>query len=246
MAELKLPKLKTRVRFPSPAPSQRRLIWTQAIAMSPPPTGDTGTGFRGGTSSGRSVGCRQGSRKPQRQVNGAKCATCTRPVTTSTTRPRRTGHDNTAAAAARPHGRAVHGCLSRMQGNLHLRFLGGRGTVRYPSYPTSYEGSIPFTRSTSLQVVDSRGKIQPRPPLIRRRSAGGAMAQATARPGSSERRHGWPSVEPGLAQVVDRGGICRRTTSGDVNVKCANFRSLFLHSCARAPMSTDDSVRRGK
>ena len=76
MAELKLPKLKTRVRFPSPAPSQRRLIWTQAIAMSPPPTGDTGTGFRGRTSSGRSVGCRQGSRKPQRQVNGARCAAC--------------------------------------------------------------------------------------------------------------------------------------------------------------------------
>jgi len=42
------------------------------------------------------------------------------------------------------------GCLSRMRGNLHVRFLGGRDTARYPSYPTSYEGSIPFTRSNSI------------------------------------------------------------------------------------------------
>ena len=76
MAELLLPKQIAWVRFPSPAPRQRRLIWTQAIAMSPPPTGRTGMEFHGRPCIRRSVGCRQGSRKLQRQVSGARCATC--------------------------------------------------------------------------------------------------------------------------------------------------------------------------
>ena len=42
----------------------------------------------------------------------------------------------------------LNGCLSRMQGNLHVRFLGGDMTVRSYPYPTAYEGSIPFTRSS--------------------------------------------------------------------------------------------------
>src|SRR5690554_1935383 len=41
----------------------------------------------------------------------------------------------------------LNGCLSRMQGNLHVRFLGGDATVRSCPYPTYDEGSIPFTRS---------------------------------------------------------------------------------------------------
>ena len=44
----------------------------------------------------------------------------------------------------------LNGCLSRMQGNLHVRFLGGDMTVRSYPYPTAYEGSIPFTRSSFL------------------------------------------------------------------------------------------------
>jgi hypothetical protein len=38
-------------------------------------------------------------------------------------------------------------CLSRMQGNLHVRFLGEGGAARRSPYPTYDEGSIPFTRS---------------------------------------------------------------------------------------------------
>ena len=41
----------------------------------------------------------------------------------------------------------LNGCLSRMQGNLHVRFLGGDMTVRSYPYPTAYVGSIPITRS---------------------------------------------------------------------------------------------------
>ena len=44
----------------------------------------------------------------------------------------------------------LNGCLSRMQGNLHVRFLGGDMTVRSYPYPSAYEGSIPFTRSSNL------------------------------------------------------------------------------------------------
>ncbi len=39
-------------------------------------------------------------------------------------------------------------CLSRMRGNSHVRFLGEGVAVRPSPYPPSYEGSIPFTRST--------------------------------------------------------------------------------------------------
>ncbi len=41
-------------------------------------------------------------------------------------------------------------CLSRMRGNLHVRFLGEGGAARHPPYPTYDEGSIPFTRSSLL------------------------------------------------------------------------------------------------
>jgi len=41
-------------------------------------------------------------------------------------------------------------CLSRMQGNLHVRFLGEGVAARPSPYPTSYEGSIPFTRSIAI------------------------------------------------------------------------------------------------
>lgn len=39
------------------------------------------------------------------------------------------------------------GCLSRMRGNLHVRFLGEGVAVRLPPYPPHEEGSTPFTRS---------------------------------------------------------------------------------------------------
>ena len=41
------------------------------------------------------------------------------------------------------------GCLSRMRGNLHVRFLGEGVAARPSPYPTHDEGSIPFTRSTA-------------------------------------------------------------------------------------------------
>src|SRR5574343_771341 len=41
------------------------------------------------------------------------------------------------------------GCLSRMQGNLHVRFLGEGVAVRPPPYPPRAVGSIPIARSTS-------------------------------------------------------------------------------------------------
>src|SRR5574343_687787 len=44
------------------------------------------------------------------------------------------------------------GCLSRMQGNLHVRFLGEGVAARSPPYPPAYEGSIPFTRSIKKTV----------------------------------------------------------------------------------------------
>jgi hypothetical protein len=44
-------------------------------------------------------------------------------------------------------------CLSRMQGNLHVRFLGEGGAARRSPYPTYDEGSIPFTRSKSRDVL---------------------------------------------------------------------------------------------
>jgi hypothetical protein len=79
MAEQLLPKQLTRVRFPSPAPFQRRLIWTQAIVMLPPPTGRTGTAYRGSTRIRWSAGCRHESRKQQRQASGATSGACRAP-----------------------------------------------------------------------------------------------------------------------------------------------------------------------
>ena len=43
------------------------------------------------------------------------------------------------------------GCLSRMRGNLHVRFLGEGVTVRLPPYPPRAVGSIPIARSTFLR-----------------------------------------------------------------------------------------------
>ena len=45
------------------------------------------------------------------------------------------------------------GCLSRMQGNLHVRFLGEGVAVRPPPYPPDAEGSIPFARSTKYPPI---------------------------------------------------------------------------------------------
>ena len=42
------------------------------------------------------------------------------------------------------------GCLSRMRGNLHVRFLGEGAAARPPPYPRDDEGSIPFTRSSRI------------------------------------------------------------------------------------------------
>ena len=78
MAELRLPKPVTWVRFPSPAPFNRRLIWTQcsSIAMSPPRHGRVGTGFLGPTLTKSSRGYRHVLRKQQKQASGGKCAPC--------------------------------------------------------------------------------------------------------------------------------------------------------------------------
>ena len=38
-------------------------------------------------------------------------------------------------------------CLSRMQGNLHVRFLGEGVTARSSPYPPRAVGSIPIARS---------------------------------------------------------------------------------------------------
>ena len=55
------------------------------------------------------------------------------------------------------------GCLSRMQGNLHVRFLGEGVAARSPPYPPHEEGSIPFARSTELPEIStiSRHSGQP-------------------------------------------------------------------------------------
>ena len=37
----------------------------------------------------------------------------------------------------------INGGLSRMYGNIHVRFLRGKGAVRLPTYPT-YNGTIMF------------------------------------------------------------------------------------------------------
>ena len=45
------------------------------------------------------------------------------------------------------------GCLSRMRGNLHVRFLGEGVAVRPPPYPPCAVGSIPIARSISLNEL---------------------------------------------------------------------------------------------
>ena len=42
------------------------------------------------------------------------------------------------------------GCLSRMRGNSHVRFLGEGVAARLPPYPTRAVGSIPIARSNDL------------------------------------------------------------------------------------------------
>ena len=44
------------------------------------------------------------------------------------------------------------GCLSRMRGNSHVRFLGEGVAARLPPYPPRAVGSIPIARSTSLHL----------------------------------------------------------------------------------------------
>ena len=78
MVEQKLPKLTTRVRFPSPAPIDRRLIWTQenTLVILPPQTGEPGTMLNGPRSIRLSRGHRQELRRQQKQGNGGRCAPC--------------------------------------------------------------------------------------------------------------------------------------------------------------------------
>ena len=45
------------------------------------------------------------------------------------------------------------GCLSRMRGNLHVRFLGEGVAARPPPYPTRDEGSTPSSRSSTDYFV---------------------------------------------------------------------------------------------
>lgn|SRR5690554_5238484 len=47
----------------------------------------------------------------------------------------------------------LFGCLSRMRGNLHVRFLGEGVAARLPPYPPRDAGSIPVTRSRSIGSV---------------------------------------------------------------------------------------------
>ena len=79
MAELKLPKLKTRVRFPSPAPYNRRLIWTQrsSIAMSPLRLGSLDVRFNGSRLIKLSRGCRHVLRRQQQQESGGRFGSAT-------------------------------------------------------------------------------------------------------------------------------------------------------------------------
>ena len=63
------------------------------------------------------------------------------------------------------------GCLSRMRRNSHVRFLGEGHAARRVPYPTSYEGSIPFTRSTSASLHLHRTLFAPVPGAVRLRAA---------------------------------------------------------------------------
>src|SRR5262245_3343297 len=51
-------------------------------------------------------------------------------------------------------------CLSRMQGNLHVRFLGEGVAARLSPYPTDEEGSTPFARST--RHLEQTARFDPR------------------------------------------------------------------------------------
>ena len=46
------------------------------------------------------------------------------------------------------------GCLSRMRGNLHVRFLGEGVAARLPPYPPRAVGSIPIARSIPSTIVE--------------------------------------------------------------------------------------------
>ncbi len=78
MAEQRLPKPTTRVRFPSPAPLNWRLIRMQcgSTVMSPPRRGRAGTRFRGPALTKSFRGYRHVLRKQQSQASGGKCAPC--------------------------------------------------------------------------------------------------------------------------------------------------------------------------
>lgn len=56
------------------------------------------------------------------------------------------------------------GCLSRMRGNLHVRFLGEGVAARPPPYPPRAVGSIPIARSTSntsrLLICSRKANLQ--------------------------------------------------------------------------------------
>lgn len=59
-----------------------------------------------------------------------------------------------------------------MRGNLHVRFLGEEHAARRVPYPTSYEGSIPFTRSNiqSADVQSGPGLLEKSTPYEGRKS----------------------------------------------------------------------------
>lgn len=63
------------------------------------------------------------------------------------------------------------GCLSRMRGNLHVRFLGEGVAARPPPYPPRAVGSIPIARSTpslaKLPMPVVRGKPLAMPEVVR-------------------------------------------------------------------------------